>query len=99
VPLAWHLRQRDSARANALFGALQGTQQKVDRLLDAANAELPTTLRRGREAVEGGKKVVDSLQRTWPIRGNIEPPKPSLLPMDSYDARPPTPEKDRKPDR
>lgn len=87
------------ARANALFGALQGTQQKVDRLLDAANAELPTTLRRGREAVEGGKKVVDSLQRTWPIRGNIEPPKPSLLPMDSYDARPPTPEKDRKPDR
>lgn len=73
-------------RANELFGALQGTQKKVDRLLDAANAELPATLRRGREAVEGGKKVVDSLQRTWPIRGNIEPPKPTLLPMDSYDA-------------
>jgi phospholipid/cholesterol/gamma-HCH transport system substrate-binding protein len=75
-------------RANELFGALQGTQKKIDRLLDAANAELPATLRRGREAVEGGKKVVDSLQRTWPIRGNIEPPKPALLPMDSYEARP-----------
>jgi len=83
-------------RINALFGSLQETQKKVDRLLDAANAELPATLRRGREAVEGGKKVVDSLQRTWPIRGNIEAPKPTLLPMDSYDARPRPAGPDRK---
>ncbi len=83
-------------RASELFGALQGTQKKIDRLLDAANAELPATLRRGREAVEGGKKVVDSLQRTWPIRGNIEASKPVLLPMDSYDARPRAADQDRK---
>jgi phospholipid/cholesterol/gamma-HCH transport system substrate-binding protein len=87
--------------ADVLIAGLPATQKKLDDVLASAATnlknlekitahEVPAATRSAREAIEGGKKVVDSLQRTWPIRGNIEPPKPALLPMDSYGARPGT---------
>jgi phospholipid/cholesterol/gamma-HCH transport system substrate-binding protein len=76
-------------RTSELMASLQGTQQRLDALLAAAQKDLPPMLTRGRETVEGGKQVVDSLKRTWPISRNIEPEQPGQLPLDSYDARPP----------
>jgi phospholipid/cholesterol/gamma-HCH transport system substrate-binding protein len=75
-------------RLNTAMAELNGSLKRIDRILAAAEKDMPATLRSTRETVEGGKKVVDSLQRTWPISGNIESPKPTLLPMDSYDTRP-----------
>jgi phospholipid/cholesterol/gamma-HCH transport system substrate-binding protein len=74
---------------NQLIVSLQGTRERLDTLIASMQRELPPTIKSGRETLEGGKKVVDSLQRTWPISSNIEPPKAGMLPLDSSAARPP----------
>jgi phospholipid/cholesterol/gamma-HCH transport system substrate-binding protein len=75
--------------ADELIVSLQATQKRLDALIAAAQQDVPPMLTRGREAVEGGKKVVESLKQTWPIRGNIEPERAEQLPLDSYRGRPP----------
>ena len=102
VPLIKDL-QGVAQRADALFAGLPATQQKLDAALASATrnfenlekltaSELPAMTRRGRETIEGAKKVVDSVSRTWPIRGNIQAPRSEMLPADSY-----TESKDQKP--
>jgi ABC-type transporter Mla subunit MlaD len=87
--------KRIARNADALIAGLPATQQKLDAVLTSAArnlqnlekvtaSDLPAISRSGRDTVEGAKKVVDSLSRTWPISGNIESPQPGLLPLDSY---------------
>ncbi len=70
---------------NVVLANLPETQKKLNSVLSVAADELPRTLRSTRETVEGTKKVVDSVSRTWPISRNIEPTKPKTLRPDSYD--------------
>lgn len=72
---------------NVVLANLPETQKRLNSVLGAAADELPATLRSTRETVEGTKKVVDSVSRTWPISRNIEPTKPKTLRPDSYGAR------------
>lgn len=87
--------KRIARNADALIAGLPATQQNLDAVLTSAArnlqnlekvtaSDLPAISRSGRDTVEGAKKVVDSLSRTWPISGNIETPQPGLLPLDSY---------------
>ena len=81
--------------ADVLMAGLPQTREKLDVVLDSAArnfknlekitaSDLPAISRSGRETVESAKKVVDSLGRTWPISGGMEPPQGKLLPQDSY---------------
>jgi phospholipid/cholesterol/gamma-HCH transport system substrate-binding protein len=70
---------------NVVLANLPETQKKLNSVLGVAADELPATLRSTRETVEGTKKVVDSVSRTWPISRNIEPTKPKTLRPDSYE--------------
>jgi phospholipid/cholesterol/gamma-HCH transport system substrate-binding protein len=72
------------AGARELVQALGGTQKRLDALLATLQQDVPGVLRTGRETLDNSKKVVDSLSRTWPIKNNIQPPQPGLLPVDSY---------------
>ncbi|TAM44175.1 MAG: MCE family protein [Gammaproteobacteria bacterium] len=71
---------------NVVLANLPETQKKLNSVLSVAADELPRTLRSTRETVEGTKKIVDSVSRTWPISRNIEPTKPKTLRPDSYEA-------------
>lgn len=84
-------------RTNVILASLPETQRRLDSVLASAarNLEslekltandLPVMVRRGRETIEGSKKIVDSVSRTWPISRNIEPARAELLRPDSYDA-------------
>jgi phospholipid/cholesterol/gamma-HCH transport system substrate-binding protein len=84
--------------ADVLIAGLPATQKKLDDVLASAATNLknleqitardvPAAAKSAREAIEGGKKVVDSLQRTWPISSNIETPRAQPLKLDSHEAR------------
>jgi phospholipid/cholesterol/gamma-HCH transport system substrate-binding protein len=90
--------------ADVLMAGLPETREKLDVVLDSAArnlkslekftaSDLPAIGRSGRETVEGAKKVVDSLGRTWPISSGMEPPRSKLLPQDSYGSASPAPQK------
>jgi phospholipid/cholesterol/gamma-HCH transport system substrate-binding protein len=94
IPLIEDLK-RVARRADTLLAGLPATQQKLDETLTSAKknfenlekitaSDLPAITKRGRETVEKANKVVDSVSRTWPIRGNIKEPQPEMLPVDSY---------------
>jgi phospholipid/cholesterol/gamma-HCH transport system substrate-binding protein len=96
-PLLADIRQLIQ-HADVLIAGLPATQKKLDDVLASASTNLknlekvtahdvPAAARSAREAIEGGKKVVDSLQRTWPISSNIEPPHAQPLKLDSHEAR------------
>ncbi len=100
VPLIDDLK-RVVHRADVLLAGLPATREKLDVVLDSAArnlknlekvtaSDLPAISRSGRETVEGARKVVDSLSRTWPISSNLEPPRTKLLPQDSYGNAAPT---------
>ena len=96
--------KRVARRADTLLAGLPATQQKLDTAIISATknldnlekvtaSDLPAITKRGRETLEGAKKVVDSVSRTWPIRGHIQEPQPEMLPVDSYEAaKPPKPQ-------
>jgi len=71
---------------NVILANLPETQKKLNSVLSVAADELPATLRSTRETIEGSKKIVDSVSRTWPISRNIAPAKAQTLRQDSYDA-------------
>jgi phospholipid/cholesterol/gamma-HCH transport system substrate-binding protein len=79
------------ARLNTAMGELNTSLQRVDHILAAAERDVPGTLRTTRETLEGSKKVVDSVSKTWPISRNIEPPQTRTIPVDSYQGVPPAP--------
>ena len=94
VPLIEDLK-RVARRADTLLAGLPATQQKLDDTLTSAKknfenlekvtaSDLPAMTRKGRETLEGAKKVVDSVSRTWPISSNIKEPRTETLPVDSY---------------
>ncbi len=94
IPLIDDLK-RVARRADTLLAGLPATQQKLDETLTSAKknfenlekvtaSDLPAMTRKGRETIEGAKKVVDSVSRTWPISSNIKEPRPETLPVDSY---------------
>jgi len=83
--------------ANVVLASLPETQKKLDSVLAStartmhsverlATDELPPAVRSGRETLEGTKKIMDSVSRTWPISRNIEPSRAQTLRADSYDA-------------
>jgi phospholipid/cholesterol/gamma-HCH transport system substrate-binding protein len=82
---------------NVVLANLPETQRKLDSVLAStaktlhsverlATDELPVAVRSGRETLEGAKKIMDSVSRTWPISRHIEPGRAQLLRADSYDA-------------
>jgi len=94
IPLIDDLK-RVARRADTLLAGLPATQQKLDDTLTSAKknfenlekvtaSDLPAMTRKGRETLEGAKKVVDSVSRTWPISSNIKEPRTETLPVDSY---------------
>ena len=94
IPLIEDLK-RVARRADTLLAGLPATQQKLDTALTSATknfenlekvtaSDLPAITKRGRETIEGAKKVVDSVSRTWPISSNIKEPRSETLPVDSY---------------
>ena len=94
IPLIEDLK-RVARRADTLLAGLPATQQKLDDTLTSAKknfenlekvtaSDLPAMTRKGRETLEGAKKVVDSVSRTWPISSNIKEPRTETLPVDSY---------------
>ena len=94
IPLIDDLK-RVARRADTLLAGLPATQQKLDDTLSSAKknfenlekvtaSDLPAMTRKGRETIEGAKKVVDSVSRTWPISSNIKEPRSETLPVDSY---------------
>ncbi len=94
IPLIDDLK-RVARRADTLLAGLPATQQKLDTALTSATknfenlekvtaSDLPAMTRKGRETLEGAKKVVDSVSRTWPISSNIKEPHSETLPVDSY---------------
>ena len=94
IPLIEDLK-RVARRADTLLAGLPATQQKLDMALTSATknftnlekvtaSDLPAMTKRGRETIEGAKKVVDSVSRTWPISSNIKEPRLETLPVDSY---------------
>lgn len=91
-------------RADTLLAGLPATQQKLDTAIISATknldnlekvtaSDLPAITKRGRETLDGAKKVVDSVSRTWPIRGHIKEPQIEALPVDSYEAANPPKQK------
>lgn len=76
------------SNADKLVTSLQGTRERLDVLIASLQRELPPAIKSGRETAEGSKKVVDSLQRTWPISSNIKSPEAGMLPLDSSESRP-----------
>lgn len=96
-PLIADIR-RTVQHVDVLVAGLPETRKKLDDVLASAAINLknlekitahdvPAAARSARETLEGGKKVVDSLQRTWPISSNIEPPRTQPLKLDSHEAR------------
>lgn len=73
-------------RTNIILANMPETQKRLDAVLRSTADELPGIMRSSRETLEGSKKIVDSVSRTWPISGNIEPTKAQTLRQDSYDA-------------
>lgn len=73
-------------RTNIILANMPETQKRLNAVLRSTADELPGIMRSGRETIEGSKKIVDSVSRTWPISGNIEPTKAQILRQDSYDA-------------
>lgn len=73
-------------RTNIVLANLPETQKRLDAVLRSTADELPGIMRSSRETIEGSKKIMDSVSRTWPINRNIEPAKAQTLRQDSYDA-------------
>lgn len=83
--------------ANVVLASLPETQKRLDSVLAStaktlhsverlATDELPPAVRSGRETLEGTKKIMDSVSRTWPISRHVEPTRAQMLRQDSYDA-------------
>ena len=94
VPLIDDMK-RVMNRVDNLLAGMPATLDKMDSALTGANksfqnlekmtaSDLPALTRQGRETVEKAGKIVDSVSRTWPIRGNIEQSRTETLPVDSY---------------
>ena len=71
--------------------ALTSANKSFSNLEQMTATDLPVLTREGREAIkkaaksmDKADKIVDSVSRTWPIRGNIEQPRAETLPVDSY---------------
>ena len=73
-------------RTNIILANMPETQKRLDAVLRSTADELPGIMRSSRETLEGSKKIMDSVSRTWPISRNIEPTKAQTLRQDSYDA-------------
>jgi len=73
-------------RTNIILTNMPETQKRLDAVLRSTADELPGIMRSSRETLEGSKKIMDSVSRTWPISRNIEPTKAQTLRQDSYDA-------------
>ena len=73
-------------RTNIILANMPETQKRLDAVLRSTADELPGIMRSSRETIEGSKKIMDSVSRTWPISRNIEPTKAQTLRQDSYDA-------------
>ncbi len=74
-------------RTNIILANLPETQKRLNSVLTSTADELPGIMRSSRETLDGSKKIMDSVGRTWPISRNIEPTKAQTLRQDSYDAR------------
>jgi phospholipid/cholesterol/gamma-HCH transport system substrate-binding protein len=79
------------AKLNTAMAELNASLKRVDRILAAAEKDVPGTLRTTRETLESSKKVVDSVGKTWPISRNIEAPQAQTIPVDSYQGVPAAP--------
>ncbi|UCH54146.1 MAG: MCE family protein [Pseudomonadota bacterium] len=71
-------------KLNLAMSELNATLARLDRIMQAAEKDVPGTLRTARETIDNSKKVVDSVSRTWPINRNIAPPQSETLQLDSY---------------
>ena len=76
----------DSASHQYHSGEYARDAKRLDAVLRSTADELPGIMRSSRETIEGSKKIMDSVSRTWPISRNIEPTKAQTLRQDSYDA-------------
>lgn len=79
------------ATQQKLDTALTSATKNFQNLEKVTASDLPAITKRGRETMEkasetleGAKRVVDSVSRTWPISSNIKEPRPETLPVDSY---------------